>query len=230
VWAAQEISEMNALGAERLIATLTVMQGPLAALSAAAAAAAPDATGGTPGGGAGGGAGGGGAPGGAPPSADAARAYERAKAYYTLISLPADEVVRLAADRPLRYSVAEWQALLAVRVPGRPVSDAQVAALYRALDRAYDLSAGQRVAAALEELGARMQAPVSTLADSISAGIKGGMQQARALLKQAAEATTAAVQQAGSAGGHARSQSAGGGSEATDGGSTGGGSSSSRGV
>lgn len=36
-----------------------------------------------------------------------------------------------------------------------------------------------------------------TIADSISAGLKGGMQQARALLKQAAEATSAAVQQAG---------------------------------
>jgi hypothetical protein len=218
VWAAQEIPEMNALGAERLIATLAVMQGPLAALGAAAATAAPDRPG--PGG-AGAAAG---APGGVLPGADSARAYERAKAYYTLISLPAEEVVRLAADRPLRYSVSEWQALLAVRVPGRPVSDAQAAALYRALDRAYDLSAGQRVAVALEEFGSRVQAPVASLADSITAGIKGGMLQARALLKQAAEATSAAVQQAG----HARSQSAGGGSEA-DASSTGGGSSSSRG-
>jgi hypothetical protein len=43
------------------------------------------------------------------------RAYDRAKQYYTLVGLPADEVVRLAGDRPGRFSVAEWEALLLVR-------------------------------------------------------------------------------------------------------------------
>lgn len=97
------------------------------------------------------------AAGGAASVAECARAYERAKGYYTLITLPAEEVVRLAVDKPLRYSPAEWRALLAVRVPGRAASDNAGAALYRALDKAYNLSAGQKVAAALGELGNRVQ-------------------------------------------------------------------------
>lgn len=200
VWAAQEVSEMNALGAERLIRTLAVMQGPLVALGAPGGT--PDAAGGAAGGGGAasgtGGAVGAGVVGG---MAECLRAYERAKGYYTLITLPAEEVVRLAADKPLRYSVAEWEALLAVRVPGRPDSEQHMAALHRALDKTYNLSAGQKVTAALEEFGSRMQAPVASLADSITAGIKGGMLQARALLKQAAASTSAAVQQAGAVGG-----------------------------
>lgn len=173
---------MNALGAERLIRTLAVMQGPLASLVDTAAAAGP----GTPAGVAGVGA------------AECQRAYERAKGYYTLITLPPEEIARLAADRPLRYSVAEWEALITVRVQGRPgdegpTATAAAAALHRALDKAYNLSAGRKVGAALEELGSRVQAPVASLADSIKGGLKGGMLQARVLLKQAAQATTAAA-------------------------------------
>lgn len=183
---------MNALGAERLIRTLAVMQGPLASLGTAAVP----------------GAGGAGA-------IECQRAYERAKGYYTLITLPPEEIARLAADRPLRYSVAEWEALLAVHVQGRPGGDgpsgtAAAAALHRALDKAYNLSAGPKVGAAPEELGSRVQVPAASLADSIKGGLKGGMLQARVLLKQAAqatsaaahtmaEATTAAVQQAAEA-------------------------------
>ena len=171
---------MNALGAERLIRTLAVMQGPLMSLGAPAPSAEHASAG-------------------VSSNAESARAYERAKGYYTLITLPADEVVRLAVDKPLRYSPAEWRALLAVRVPGRAVSDSASSSLYRALDKTYNLSAGQKVTAALEEFGSRVQAPMSTLADSITAGLKGSMLQARALLKSAAEATTAAVHQAGRA-------------------------------
>ncbi|KAI8462821.1 MAG: hypothetical protein J3K34DRAFT_527482 [Monoraphidium minutum] len=219
MWAAQEIPDMNALGAERLIRTLAVMQGPLMALTATAAGGdaaggAPAAGASAPGGGAGaaggGGGGGGGAVGGV---AEAVRGYERAKGYYTLITLPCDEVLRLAADKPLRYSVPEWEALLAVRVPGRPASDAQMVALRRVLDKTYNLSAGQKVAAALEEFGSRVQAPVATLADSITAGIKGGMLTARALLKQAAGATGAAA-----GGGGAPAAAGGGGGPAAAGG------------
>jgi hypothetical protein len=47
-------------------------------------------------------------------AAEVSRAYDRAKQYYTLVGLPADEVVRLAGDRPGRFSVAEWEALLLV--------------------------------------------------------------------------------------------------------------------
>lgn len=89
--------------------------------------------------------------------AECSRAYERAKGYYTLITLPADEVVRLAVDKPLRYRPDEWRALLAVRVPGRAVGDSASGALFRALDKAYNLSAGQKVAAVLEDLGHRVQ-------------------------------------------------------------------------
>jgi hypothetical protein len=49
------------------------------------------------------------------------RVYDRAKAYYTLVGLPVSEVVALAGDKPGRYSVAEWQALLQVRASSVPV-------------------------------------------------------------------------------------------------------------
>lgn len=49
-------------------------------------------------------------------SAEVSRAYDRANSYYTLVGLPADEVVRLAAEKPGRYSLAEWEALLQVGV------------------------------------------------------------------------------------------------------------------
>jgi hypothetical protein len=173
---------MNELGAERLIRTLTLMQGPLSALGGGAIDS---------------GAGGGGLA----SAAGCARAYERAKGYYTLITLPAHEVVRLAVDRPARYTPAEWGALLSVRVPGRVTADAHIDALRRALDRTYALSPGAKVAVAVES---RVQAPVASLAGNIAAGLRGSVQQARALLKQAAEATTAAVQQAGASGGHGR--------------------------
>lgn len=42
------------------------------------------------------------------------RAYDKAKQYYTLAGLPVDEVIRLAADRPGRFTVGEWEALLLV--------------------------------------------------------------------------------------------------------------------
>jgi hypothetical protein len=47
-------------------------------------------------------------------SADVVRAYDRAKSFYTLVGLPVHEVVLLAADKPGRYKVAEWQSLLQV--------------------------------------------------------------------------------------------------------------------
>jgi hypothetical protein len=42
------------------------------------------------------------------------RLFDRAKSYYTLAALPVAEVVALAADKPARFSVPEWQALLQV--------------------------------------------------------------------------------------------------------------------
>jgi hypothetical protein len=52
-------------------------------------------------------------------SADVVRAYDRAKSFYTLVGLPVHEVVLLAADKPGRYKVAEWQSLLQVCMEGR---------------------------------------------------------------------------------------------------------------
>ena len=49
-------------------------------------------------------------------SADVMRAYDRAKAFYTLVGLPAVEAVLLASEKPGRYSVAEWGSLLQVTI------------------------------------------------------------------------------------------------------------------
>jgi hypothetical protein len=56
-------------------------------------------------------------------SPDIVRAYDRSKSFYTLVGLPSSEVVLLAADRPGRYSVEEWESLLQVR-KGRGQGDA----------------------------------------------------------------------------------------------------------
>ncbi len=42
----------------------------------------------------------------------------------SMLSMPADELLRVAGDRPNRYSPSEWVALLAVAVPGRAVTEA----------------------------------------------------------------------------------------------------------
>ncbi len=43
-----------------------------------------------------------------------ARAFDRARAYYSMLMLPADEVLKVAGEKPLRYSAGEWMALLQV--------------------------------------------------------------------------------------------------------------------
>ena len=47
-------------------------------------------------------------------AAEVAKVYDKARGYYTLVGMPGDELVRMASKTPLRYSVAEWQALLQV--------------------------------------------------------------------------------------------------------------------
>eukprot|EP00879_Flechtneria_rotunda_P022311 GHRR01023540.1.p1 GENE.GHRR01023540.1~~GHRR01023540.1.p1 ORF type:complete len:213 (+),score=84.92 GHRR01023540.1:344-982(+) len=188
MWALQDIDEINTLGVERIICSLAAMQGPLSSLGAAsgtagmAAAAAirgPDAVAAqaTPAGG----------------SSGVGRAYDRAKSYFTLVGLPADEVIRLAADKPGRFSLAEWEALLQVQVPGRPTHERHMAALHRALDKYYHISAGQKMADFFEDVGAHVREPILTLTDNVSAGFKGGLIQAKALLNKAAEAVTEAA-------------------------------------
>jgi hypothetical protein len=79
-----------------------MLQGPLTNLGAASAAAAGDV----------------GHPGALPVGgvAEVAKVYDKARGYYTLVGMPGDELVRMASKTPLRYSVAEWQALLQVKV------------------------------------------------------------------------------------------------------------------
>jgi hypothetical protein len=124
-------------------------------------------------------------------AAEVARAAERVCAYYTLVGLPAAELAALAAERPGRYSPAEWMALLDVRVPGRSVDAASRAALAAALEAYYTApasSAGQRVAEFFGEVGRSVQAPVQNLGGSMSAGLRGGLVRAGALLGRAAGA------------------------------------------
>ncbi len=43
-----------------------------------------------------------------------ARAFDRARSYYSMLMLPADEVLKVAGEKPMRYSAGEWMALLQV--------------------------------------------------------------------------------------------------------------------
>ncbi|KAF6259795.1 hypothetical protein COO60DRAFT_1625953 [Scenedesmus sp. NREL 46B-D3] len=148
-------------------------------------------------------------------AAEVSRAYDRAKQYYTLVGLPAAEVARLAADRPGRFSVAEWEALLLVQVPGRAADERQLAALnvvhvpgraaderqlaalHRALDKHYHLSAGQKVAEFLGGVKSSVQAPVQNFTGNVSAGFKSGLTQAKALLNKAAVSVSDAATSVG---------------------------------
>ncbi|WIA23609.1 hypothetical protein OEZ85_000318 [Tetradesmus obliquus] len=180
MWVLEDIGEMNAMGVERMIRSLALLQGhlcgPGALLPGTNSSPAP--------------AGG---------AAEVSRAYDRAKQYYTLVGLPAEEVVRLAGDRPGRFSVAEWQALLLVHVPGRTADERQLAALHRALDKHYHLSAGQKVAEFFEGVVTSVQAPVQNFTGNVSAGFKGGFSQAKALLNKAAASVSEAATSVGAA-------------------------------
>ncbi len=44
----------------------------------------------------------------------AARHFERARSYYTLLTQPADAILRAAGSKPGRFSQSEWMALLQV--------------------------------------------------------------------------------------------------------------------
>jgi len=172
-----ELAAVNALGVERMVRLVSVLQAPVVALltqgggplglgpaAGGAAAGTPGSVAGTPGGRPGpaspGGAGAG-APLGSP--AAVAAPFERAAAYYALLAAPPEEVVRCATEAPLRHSPPEWQALLAVTVPGRVVTEAHGRALFAALDRAYQLSAGQRVAEVLGTLRTGLQGAPETI-------------------------------------------------------------------
>lgn len=87
-------------------------------------------------------------------------------------------------------------AISQVTVPGRPVDDPDMTALHRALDKTYNISAGQKVVEVFENIRHTVQMPVQSLTGSITAGLKEGMLQAKQLLKQAADKAAAATQAA----------------------------------
>jgi hypothetical protein len=73
-------------GVARMVRQLTVLQPGLAAAGAAGGAFRPEAV----------------------------RAFERARTYYTLLTYSADSLVKVAADRPGRFTPSEYLALLQV--------------------------------------------------------------------------------------------------------------------
>lgn len=79
--------EINAAGVARMVRQLTVLQPGLAAAGAAGGQFRPEAV----------------------------RVFERARTYYTLLTYSADSLVKVAADRPGRFTPSEYLALLQVR-------------------------------------------------------------------------------------------------------------------
>ncbi|KAL4452048.1 hypothetical protein ABPG75_007710 [Micractinium tetrahymenae] len=103
IWLLPDIPQLNQRGVQRMCRMLASLQPALAGAAA-----------------------GGGRP-------DAARAFDRAKLYYTLLSYSAEGLVATAAEKPHRFSPAEYAALLGASVAERPVSAEQRAALARVL-------------------------------------------------------------------------------------------------
>ena len=84
--------ELNAHGVARMCRLLAVLQPSLSALGAPGGAFRPEA----------------------------ARAFDKARAYYNLLALPPPALLRVASERPGRFFPAEYQALLQAR--GRRVT------------------------------------------------------------------------------------------------------------
>ena len=80
------VQSMNQHGIARMCRLLAVVQPALSSLGAAGAAFRPES----------------------------ARAFEKARAYYSLLTLPADGLIKAAAEKPKRFTSAEYMALLQV--------------------------------------------------------------------------------------------------------------------
>ena len=111
IWLLPDIREWNHLGVQRMCRMLASLQPALAGV-----------------------AGGGSSSGGARP--DAARQFDRAKLYYTLLTYSAEGLVATVAEKPHRFTAAEYTALLAASVAERPVAPEQRAALQKVLSDA----------------------------------------------------------------------------------------------
>ncbi|CAL5223744.1 g6305 [Coccomyxa viridis] len=94
MWLLPEIESMNQHGIARMCRLLAVVQPALSSLGAAGAAFRPES----------------------------ARAFEKARAYYSLLTLPADGLIKAAAEKPKRFTSAEYMALLQVDYAGREVT------------------------------------------------------------------------------------------------------------
>ncbi|KAK9837523.1 hypothetical protein WJX81_008555 [Elliptochloris bilobata] len=103
MWLLPELQELNQHGVTRMCRLLAVLQPSLSALGAPGGAFRPEA----------------------------ARAFDKARAYYGLLALPAAGLLRVAAERPGRFFPAEYQALLQVKYEEREVTAEQRAELAR---------------------------------------------------------------------------------------------------
>lgn len=148
MWILPEVHEINHYGVERMLRTLSMMQPPLLAICSTFKEV----------------------------RVDPSRWFDRARGYYNLLGLPPDEVVRQAAEKPKRFSSAEWMALLQVQVPGRVVTESQLNQLEKVLDKAYGLTPGQKVVEVIEQIGTTVQAPMKVVAGTIKEGFKQGLQ------------------------------------------------------
>ena len=82
------VQSMNQHGIARMCRLLAVVQPALSSLGAAGAAFRPES----------------------------ARAFEKARAYYSLLTLPPDALIKAAAEKPKRFTPSEYMALLQVLV------------------------------------------------------------------------------------------------------------------
>ncbi|MEW5303809.1 MAG: hypothetical protein WDW36_006464 [Sanguina aurantia] len=96
-----------------------------------------------------------------------ARVYNTAREYYGLLNAPPEEVLRCASESPGTYTAGEWLALLQVHVPHRMVTDVHLQQLQRILAVANGMTAGQKVADAMGNVLASIQAPAEKLTDTL---------------------------------------------------------------
>ena len=87
------VQSMNQHGIARMCRLLAVVQPALSSLGAAGAAFRPES----------------------------ARAFEKARAYYSLMTLPPDALIKAAAEKPKRFTPSEYMALLQVFVTSSAV-------------------------------------------------------------------------------------------------------------
>ncbi|EIE27841.1 hypothetical protein COCSUDRAFT_83461 [Coccomyxa subellipsoidea C-169] len=84
MWLLPELGGINQHGVARMSRLLAVLQPALSSLGATGGAFRPES----------------------------ARAFEKARAYYGLLTVPADALLRAAAERPTRFTATEYTAML----------------------------------------------------------------------------------------------------------------------